>query len=74
MTGSTAYPSVTVTPLKGQPGVIDEIMTSDGTVHIERLDKHRYWCRIGESEFYFQSANPKKGPGVVISAQHNGRS
>ena len=55
-----------VTPLKGQPGVIDEITADDiESIHIEREDKHRYWMRVGDKDFYFQTA-AFHGPGILL--------
>ena len=63
-------PNVETTMLKGQPDVVDEITTSDGIVHIERMDKHSYYCRIGQNVFKISSANPRKGPGITIKSAY----
>ena len=56
--------AVKITPLKGRPGVVDEIKLG-GAVHIEREDKHQYWCRIGDAEFHIRTA-ARRGPGIEI--------
>lgn len=55
-----------ITPLKGDPQTIDEVAGECDTVHIERMNKHRYFVRLGDEAFEFVSANPAKGPGIRL--------
>lgn len=66
-----------VTPLRSNPQVIDEI--TDGihdrrevdSTHIERMDEHNYWVRLGDHEFYFRSA-AKRGRGIELVPYEKG--
>ena len=55
-----------ITPLKGQPAVVDEV-TADKieSIHIERMNKHLYYVRIGDEVFHFRTA-AKRGPGIIL--------
>lgn len=54
-----------ITPLKGNPQVVDEVWSAKYNIHIERLDKHRYWLCIGDHHFHVR--NPSgKGPGIEL--------
>ena len=55
-----------VTPLRGSPCVIDEI-THGTLLHIERMDKHGYFFRLGDAVFSIRSA-ARHGAGVEIVA------
>ena len=61
------WPEPAVTPLKGQPDVVDEITWGKGfnSVHLERMDKHYYFLRVGQKPFSLKSA-VFKGPGIVV--------
>ena len=54
----------------GSPYSIDEILSLSQMVHIERMNKHRYFMNINGETFYIKTAgkNPK-GPGIVLVRQ-----
>ena len=62
--GAAVVKAVEITPLKGRPGVVDEIKLGSA-VHIERMGKHLYWCRIGDAQFHIRTA-ARRGPGIEI--------
>ena len=39
------------------------------SVHIEEMDEHEFWCRIGNYEFTIKS-RVKKGPGITMELKN----
>ena len=60
-------PDLHITPLRGSPDVIDEI-THGTLIHIERMDEHGYFFRLGDAVFSIRSA-ARHGAGVEIVAE-----
>lgn len=62
--------SLRVTPLKGCPGVIDEIFGDASSVLLWRETKHEYRMTIDGQRFVFVTSE-RRGPGIQVVRAYN---
>lgn len=66
--GDTPKP-VYLEEIPGRPGLIGSVRFEGPLhLHIERMDQHRYWCRMGEHEFSVTAPGRSSAGVELVSA------